>query len=78
MEPNAPASAAGLRANDLLLRANSRAVLTVDDLQRAMVLSAPAALVLSIERDGRAETVSVEPAARHARDRGTAARPIAA
>lgn len=64
VEPNAPAAAAGLRVNDLLLRANRRAVLTVDDLQRAMVLSAPAALVLSIERDGRASTVAVEPAAR--------------
>jgi len=66
VEANAPASTAGLRAGDLLLRANSRAVLTVDDLQRAMVLSAPAALVLSLERDGRAQTIAVSPNARPA------------
>jgi S1-C subfamily serine protease len=64
VEAGAPAAASGVKADDLLLTANGRPLLTVDDLQRVMVLGATAALTLEIERGGDARTIVVAPAAR--------------
>jgi S1-C subfamily serine protease len=52
VEPSAPAAEAGVAASDLLLSANARAVATLDDLSRVLVLSAPAALDLEVLREG--------------------------
>ena len=64
VEQGAPAAAAGLRAQDLLLNANGRPLLTVDDLQRTMVLAADPVLRLQVDRAGETRSVVVLPAAR--------------
>lgn len=61
VEPKAPASEAGVAASDLLLSANARAVATLDDLSRVLVLSAPAALDLEVLREGGRRHFQVRP-----------------
>jgi S1-C subfamily serine protease len=64
VEQGAPAASSGLRADDLILSANGRPLLTVDDLQRAMVLAAGPALHLRVDRAGEDRFLVVFPAAR--------------
>jgi serine protease Do len=64
VEQGAPASLSGIQAQDLLLSANGRPLLTVDDLQRAMVLSSAPELHLGLDRAGQARSLVVVPAAR--------------
>jgi S1-C subfamily serine protease len=56
-----PAERAGVRAGDLLLRANGRAVSSVDDLVRTLVLSDGAELTLDVWRANAAKTLVVAP-----------------
>jgi serine protease Do len=56
-----PAERAGLRAGDLVLRANGDAVGSVDDLVRRLVLSGGAELALEIVRGGQRSNVAVRP-----------------
>jgi S1-C subfamily serine protease len=54
-----PAAAAGLKADDLILRANGESLALIDDLQRVCVLARLKAVELSLWRRGRLETVTV-------------------
>jgi S1-C subfamily serine protease len=58
-----PADRAGLRAGDLLLRANRDAVGSVDDLVRKLVLSGGAGLTLDLVRGRERRTVEIAPRA---------------
>ncbi len=58
---DSPASAAHIRAADLLLGANDTALFSVDDLQRVLVLSRGAEVNLRLMRDGQALHLSVKP-----------------
>jgi serine protease Do len=58
-----PAAECGLRKDDVLLSANDRRVATVDDLQRALVLSGPE-VRLAFRRGGEQRQVVVRPAVR--------------
>jgi len=58
---DSPASAARIRAADLLLSANDSPLYSVDDLQRVLVLSRGSELRLRVHRDGQASTLSVTP-----------------
>ena len=55
-----PASDSGLRKDDVLLSANGRPVATVDDLQRALVLSGPE-VHLAVRRGGEDRQLLVRP-----------------
>lgn len=61
VEPGTPASVSGLRAQDLLVSANGWPVLTVHDLQRAMVLSPQPELRLELRRGGQPRELVVVP-----------------
>jgi S1-C subfamily serine protease len=61
VEAGTPAAVAGLRAHDLLLAANGVALLGVDDLQRAMVLSGEPRVWLDLDRGGEERRLAVEP-----------------
>ena len=63
---DSPASAAPLRAKDLLLAANDTALFSVDDLQRVLVLSEGAEIVIRLLRDGQALSVQVKAGAKRA------------
>ncbi len=56
-----PAEVGGLRKGDLLLSANGRAVASVDDLQRVMVLSGPGDVRLEVYRAERQQELLVRP-----------------
>jgi S1-C subfamily serine protease len=58
-----PAAASGLLKDDVLLAANDRRVATVDDLQRALVLSGPE-VRLAVRRGREQRQLLVRPAAR--------------
>jgi S1-C subfamily serine protease len=58
---DSPASAAQLKPADLLLLANETALYSVDDLQRVLVLSRGAEVVLRLARDGQPLSVSIKP-----------------
>ncbi|MFN7134227.1 MAG: S1C family serine protease [Myxococcales bacterium] len=58
-----PADAAGLRSGDVLLRVDRTPVLSVDDLQRVLVLSEANEFELELLRDGR-EARTIRPVAR--------------
>jgi serine protease Do len=58
---DSPASAARLKAQDLLLAANETLLFSVDDLQRVLVLSRGAAVALRLVRDGQPLSLSVTP-----------------
>ena len=55
-----PASASGLRTDDVLLAANGRPVATIDDLQRVLVLSGPE-VSLAIRRGAEDRQLLVRP-----------------
>jgi S1-C subfamily serine protease len=55
------AQAAGLRRDDLLLGVDGSPVQTLDDLQRAMVLSPDAELRLDLQRGGARRQLSIRP-----------------
>ncbi len=63
---DSPASAARLKAADLLLGANDNALSSVDDLQRVMVLTRGADIALRVMRDGAPLSLSVKPELRKA------------
>jgi S1-C subfamily serine protease len=56
-----PAATAGLKAGDLLLSANGKAVTCVDDLQRVLVLAGPGEVELGVYRAGRRHQVTALP-----------------
>jgi serine protease Do len=58
---DSPASAAGLRRNDLVADAGGAPVETLDDVVRAMVLGHPTEIALGIVRDGRREALAIRP-----------------
>ena len=66
VEAGTAAEAAGLRAQDLVLRANGQDLWSMDELQRAMVLSQPAPVRLEVLRAGAPHQVWVRPRARAA------------
>jgi S1-C subfamily serine protease len=61
VETGAPADAAGLRGQDLLLSANGSRLWGVDDLQRVMVLAAPPEIRLQVLRGGSVRELSIRP-----------------
>jgi S1-C subfamily serine protease len=61
-----PAESAGLRAGDLLLRAETTPVFGIDDLQRTMVLSGADELTLELLRNRERRSTRVRPARRAA------------
>ncbi len=62
VEPRSPAAAGGVREGDLLVSANGSDVVTLDDLQRVMVLAAAPELALEVMRDGERRTLGLRPA----------------
>jgi len=58
---DSPASAARIKAADLLLSANDSALYSVDDLQRVLVLSRGSEVSLRLCRDGQHLSLSVTP-----------------
>ena len=58
---DSPASAARIKAADLLLSANDSALYSVDDLQRVLVLSRGSEVSLRVCRDGQPLSLSVTP-----------------
>jgi S1-C subfamily serine protease len=56
-----PAATSGLKSDDLLLVANGQRISSVNDLQRAVVLSTTPDIVLDVLRRGRRESVRVRP-----------------
>jgi S1-C subfamily serine protease len=61
VEPGTPAESAGLRGRDLLLSANGQDLRALDDLQRVMVLSAPAEIRLDVLRGAERRLVAIRP-----------------
>jgi len=56
-----PAEEAGLAPNDLLLSADDNPILTLDDLQRVMVLASLPEIRLVVLRQGAQRTLSIRP-----------------
>jgi S1-C subfamily serine protease len=61
VEAGTPAERAGLRAGDLLLRANGDETTTLDDLQRALALGGTAELRLDVRRGDASRSLLVRP-----------------
>jgi serine protease Do len=61
VEPGAPAEAAGVKEGDLLVSANGSDVVTLDDLQRVMVLADAPALDLEVLRAAGRRRLDVRP-----------------
>jgi S1-C subfamily serine protease len=61
VEPGTPAESAGLRGHDVLLAANGHDLHGLDDLQRVMVLAAPAEIRLDVLRGGERRLVAIRP-----------------
>ena len=61
VEPGTPAEAAGLRGHDILLSANGQDLCALDDLQRVMVLSAPAEIRFDVLRGDERRLVALRP-----------------
>ena len=61
VEPGTPAASAGLRGQDVLLAANGLDLRALDDLQRVMVLAAPAEIRLDVLRGGERRVVAIRP-----------------
>jgi S1-C subfamily serine protease len=66
VEKDAPADRAGLAKGDLLLRANGEPTATLDDLQRALALSAGPELLLEVLRGEEIRALRVRPEAARA------------
>lgn len=64
VSPNSPAAKAGLKPQDVVLKAGDQTLKTVQDLVGAIQASGGKALVLEINRGGKADKVSVQPASR--------------
>jgi S1-C subfamily serine protease len=63
VEPGAPAEQGGVREGDLLVAANGSDVVTLDDLQRVMVLAPAPELELTVLRDGTRHRLALQPRA---------------
>ena len=63
VEPGTPADQGGVREGDLLLAANGSEVVTLDDLQRVMVLTARSELDLEVLRGGERRQLVLRPRA---------------
>jgi serine protease Do len=61
VEPGAPAASGGVREGDLLLAANGSAIVTLDDLQRVMVLADAPRLQLEVLRGAERRRLEIEP-----------------
>ena len=61
VETDGPAGRGGVREGDLLVAANGSEILTLDDLQRVMVLAEEPELALEVLRGGKAQTLSIRP-----------------
>ncbi|HET9598284.1 MAG TPA: trypsin-like peptidase domain-containing protein [Anaeromyxobacteraceae bacterium] len=61
VEPGGPAERGGVREGDLLVSANGSPVVTLDDLQRVMVLADEPELALEVLRDGARRTLALRP-----------------
>lgn len=59
--PGSPAEAAGLRANDLILRADETEILTIQNLQEYTNAHLGEAITLTIQRGGELVTITVVP-----------------
>jgi S1-C subfamily serine protease len=66
LEPGAPADRGGVQVGDLLVAANGSAIVTLDDLQRVMVLARDPALELEVLRDGQRRRLQLRPQAERA------------
>jgi serine protease Do len=61
VEADAPAARGGVREGDLLVSANGSEIVTLDDLQRVMVLTAEPELQLEVLRDGERRRLGLRP-----------------
>jgi serine protease Do len=61
VEKNSPAAAAGLRVGDLVLKVNQEAVLTRSDWERMMRENADKAVQITIIRDKKEQTLTMQP-----------------
>ncbi len=61
VEPGAPAAAGGVREGDLLLTANGSEIVTLDDLQRVMVLASVPELELEVLRSADRHRLELRP-----------------
>ncbi len=61
VQAGTPAERAGLEAEDLLLSANGSPILTLDDLQRVMVLASLPEIDLEIQRSHARQRLSIRP-----------------
>ena len=61
VEAGAPADRGGVREGDLLVSANGSEIVTLDDLQRVMVLTAEPELQLEVLRDGERRRLGLRP-----------------
>jgi S1-C subfamily serine protease len=66
VEPGTPAEGSGVREGDLLVSVNASPIVTLDDLQRVMVLSAEPQLDVEVMRSGARHRLSIRPALRRA------------
>jgi len=61
VEPGSPAEQGGVREGDLIVSGNQGAIVTLDDLQRVMVLSEAPLLTLEVLRGGKRAELSLKP-----------------
>ena len=61
VEPGAPAADGGVREGDLLVAANGSEIVTLDDLQRVLVLADATELDLEVLRDGSRRHLALRP-----------------
>ncbi|HUK67090.1 MAG TPA: trypsin-like peptidase domain-containing protein [Anaeromyxobacteraceae bacterium] len=61
VEPGSPAERGGVREGDLLVAANQGPIVTLDDLQRVMVLSEEPLLALEVLRAGKRVPLTLRP-----------------